>query len=168
MRVWVQDVNRNTARHLAMQRELSDQVLDVLLHCHHGGDAAKALNNQGRTPLLEAIRMRDTAAVVALTPIQPKLILVMLRVRQHCIIPFKCTKACSWMCYSIEVPIFQCEMWKRNMALALCLFLAWLLMTIILSIHRYFSNCTDMVSHMVNNPTWFNGGMAVIGFVGTM
>jgi len=41
-------------------------VLDLLLRGHHGGDAANVLNNQGRTPLMEAIRMRDTAAVMAL------------------------------------------------------------------------------------------------------
>jgi len=67
--VRVRDVSGDTALHLAVERGLSEQFLDMLLRGHHGRDAANVINNQGRTALMDAVIKANTVAVVALCPV---------------------------------------------------------------------------------------------------
>jgi len=69
MDVRIQDANGNTALHIAVERGLSQQLLDILLRGYHGQDAANVQNNEGRTALMEAIIWRNTTAIMKLFPV---------------------------------------------------------------------------------------------------
>ncbi len=66
--VRIQNVNRDTALHIATKKGLSKELLDILLCGHHGMEAANIPNNKARTALMEAIMKSSTSAVMALSP----------------------------------------------------------------------------------------------------